>query len=85
MLIQMILALTAASPDVGVLLTAVFILIPILLAIAIFRLTIPRKQITVRARIFMVVLGVIGLFAWAGLLVGPALALVGSVVPDKRF
>ncbi len=85
MLTQMILALTTASPDVGVVLTAIFIVIPILLALAIFRLAIYRKQITVRVRIFMAILGVLGLFAWAGLLIGPVLALVGSLVPSKRF
>ena len=84
-LTQTILALTTATPDVSVVLTAIFILIPILLALAIFRLTTSRKQITVKARIFMAILGVLGLFAWAGLLIGPALALIASLMPSKRF
>ncbi len=84
-LTQTILALTTASPDVGVVLTAIFIVIPILLALAIFRTVVNRKQITVRARAFMAILGVVGLFAWAGLLIGPVLALIASLVPSKRF
>jgi len=84
-LTQTILALTTANPDLGVVLTAIFILIPILLALAIFRLTIHRKQITVRTRVFMAILGVLGLFAWAGLLIGPALALIVSFLPSRRF
>jgi len=84
-LTQTILALTTATPDVSVVLTAIFILIPILLALAIFRLTISRKQITVKARIFMAILGVLGLFGWAGLLIGPVLALIASLMPSKQF
>lgn len=84
-LTQTILALTTANPDLGVVLTAIFVLIPILLALAIFRLTFHRKQITVRTRVLMAILGVLGLFAWAGLLIGPALALIVSFLPSKRF
>jgi len=84
-LTQMILALTTAAPDLSAVLTAIFILIPILLALAIFRLAISRKHITVRVRVYMAILGVLGLFAWAGLLIGPALALIASLVPSKQF
>ncbi|MDH5597071.1 MAG: hypothetical protein OEY44_03125 [Candidatus Peregrinibacteria bacterium] len=84
-LTQTILALTTATPDLSVVLTAIFILIPILLALATFRLTINREHITARVRIFMAILGVLGLFAWAGLLIGPALALIASLMPSKQF
>ncbi|MFB0514533.1 MAG: hypothetical protein ACETVQ_03045 [Candidatus Bathyarchaeia archaeon] len=82
-LTQMILALTTAAADLSAVLTAVFIIIPILLAIAIFRLTINRKQITYRSRVFVAIIGVLGLFAWAGLIVGPFLALLTSLLPIK--
>ncbi len=84
MLTQMILALTTAAADLSVVLTAVFILIPILLAMAIFRLTINRKQITYRSRVFVAIIGVLGLFVWAGLIIGPALAILTSLLPVTR-
>jgi len=83
-LTQMIVALTRATPDLSVVLTAVFILIPILLALAIFRLTINRKQVTNRTRVFIAILGVLGLFTWTGLLIGPALALIASLLPFSQ-
>ncbi len=83
-LTQMILALRNATPDLGVVLTSVFILIPILLALAIFRLTINRKQVTNRVRVYIAILGVLGLFTWTGLLIGPALALIASLVPFSQ-
>jgi len=85
MLTQTVLALTTATPDLTVVLTVVFILIPILLSIAIFRLTIKGKEVTNRVRISMAILGVLGLFAWAGMLMGPILALLASLLPSKRF
>jgi len=82
-LTQMILALITAAPDLGVILTVFFILLPILLALAIFRFTISRKQITNRTRIFVAIIGVLGLFVWAGLIVGPLLAIITSLLPVK--
>lgn len=82
-LTQTILALTTAAPDLTVVLTMIFILIPILLGIAILRLT--RKEVTNRVRASIAILGVLGLIAWAGLLIGPVLALIASLVPSKRF
>ena len=83
-LTQTILALTTATPDFSVVLTVIFILIPILLALAIFRLTINRKQVTNRVRVFIAILGVLGLFTWTGLLIGPALAFLASLVPVSQ-
>ncbi len=82
-LTQMILALTTAAPNLSVILTAIFIMIPIFLAIAIFRLSINRRQVTSRTRVFVALTGVLGLFAWAGLIVGPILALLTSLLPAK--
>lgn len=84
MFTQMILALTTVKPDLSVLVTVVFALIPILLGIAILRLTTKdRDHISKRVRILLAVLGILGLFAWAGLIVGPALSLLTSVLPAK--
>ena len=85
MLTQTILALTTATPDLTVVLTVIFILIPILLSMAVFRLTVKGKQVTNRVRVSIAILGVLGLFAWAGILIGPVLALLASLLPSKRF
>jgi hypothetical protein len=82
---QMILALATATLDLTVVLTVIFIIIPILLSMAVFRLTIKGKEVTNRVRFSMAILGVLGLFAWAGILIGPILALLASLLPSKRF
>jgi len=81
---QMIVALTTATIDSGIVLTLIFALMPILLSIAILRLTGREKKPTNRLRVYIAIAGAVGLFVWAGLLVGPALALLASLVPAKR-
>lgn len=81
---QMIAALTTATIDSSIVLTVIFALMPILLGIAILRLTGREKDVTNRLRVYIAIAGAAGLFVWAGLLIGPALALLASLVPAKR-
>ena len=86
MFTQMILALAATGLDFSAVLTIVFTLLPILLGVAILRLTIKDpKSVTRRVRAFIAILGLLGLFAWAGLLIGPTLALLTSILPTKSW
>jgi len=84
MLTQMVLALSEASLEPAVALTLVFALLPVLLGLAAIRLaTGIRENGGMRTRIWLAVLGLLGLFSWAGLLLGPALALVASILPAR--
>jgi len=81
---QMIIALTRASlvPEVGI--TLVFAAIPILLGISALRLALKQEEkIRTRKRAYFVILGLLALFMWAGLLVGPILAIVTSLLPSR--
>jgi len=83
-LLQMTFALTRASlvPEIGV--TLVFAVIPILLGISALRLALkPEEKIGIRKRVYFVILGLLALFTWAGLLVGPILAIVTSFLPSR--
>ncbi len=85
-LFQMTLALTKTSIVTEVVLTLVFAAIPIILGAATLRLILKRKgTVNTRLRIYMVILGIAALFAWAGLLIGPALALVASILPSRAI
>lgn len=70
--------LTAFSSEVVI--TLVFALIPIVLGLATIVLSL-RGKLSVKKRIFFVILGVVALFMWAGLFVGPALAIVAGIMP----
>ncbi|MDH5688493.1 MAG: hypothetical protein OEZ48_11625 [Candidatus Bathyarchaeota archaeon] len=83
-LTQMILALSTSTPDFSALLTLIFVMLPILLGAAILRIVAKkRKSITKRSRLFLALLGLSGLFAWAGLIIGPILSVLTSILPVK--
>jgi hypothetical protein len=81
-LFQMIMGLTqtALVPEIAV--TIILALAPILLGIGVLRIVLRSAgKVDRRKRIYLAILGIVALFLWAGLLVGPALAIVASVLP----
>jgi hypothetical protein len=83
-LYQMIraLSLTGYTPEYVV--TLAFAIIPVLLGIWILGLGRPGLPDTRRRRLSLAIAGVLGLVAWAGLLFGPALALVAAILPGGK-
>jgi hypothetical protein len=64
--------------------TAIFIVIPLILGLVTLRVAIKNSQkATVRKRIYFMVLGVAAIFMWAGLIVGPILAIIAAVMPTN--
>lgn len=83
-LYQMAFALTWATavPEVGI--TIVFALVHILLGVGILRIVLSgRRKLDARTRVYLAILGILGFFAWVGLLLGPTLALIASFLPFK--
>lgn len=81
-LAQMLLAISRSSLGPDAVITLIFVLVPIILGILALRVALRRRERTgVGPRIAIFALGIIALLAWTGLYVGPALALVASVVP----
>ncbi len=83
-LLQMTVALTRTSlvPEIGV--TLVLAAIPILLGIITLRMALMTgERIRVQKRVYFVSLGLLALFAWAGLLVGPVLAILTGLLPSR--
>jgi len=62
----------------------IFILLPILLGLAMLWKAVYGKGLrSTKDRALFAVFGLAGLFAWAGVLIGPALALFTSILPSK--
>lgn len=79
---QMVVSLIQASLTPEIAITVVLVLVPILLGIGTLRLSlIGEGKTSFKKRIYLAILGVVALFAWAGLLIGPALAVIASVIP----
>lgn len=82
-LMEMAISMYGAAYDSLAFLTVVFVLLPVLLGYAVLR-KVHRGQaeISTRDRIVFVALGVLGLFVWAGFLVGPVLAVLAGILPS---
>lgn len=80
---QMGIALSQSALTSSVVVTIIFALLPIILGIALIRVALrARGEVTMHARIKMAALGVVGLFVWAGLIIGPVLTVVASLLPS---
>ena len=80
---QMLIALTLAPFGVDVVVTIVLALVPIIMGIFAIRFAL-RKTVNVRTRVSTAILGVLALFAWAGFVIGPILAVIASVLPHSK-
>lgn len=84
MLLQMVFALSLSGADASAGVTVMFFIIPLLLGIGILRIVLRSDWPSRNNRVFLIVLGVAGVFAWAGLIIGPILAVVAGVLPAKK-
>lgn len=82
---QMALALSYTSIVQEAIITFIFAILPMILGIAVIRsITINREKVDIRKRAYLAALGIIALFVWAGFLVGPLLAVLASIIPEKQ-
>jgi hypothetical protein len=75
--------LTLAPLGLDAIVTIVLAVVPISMGIFAIRFAV-RKTVNVRTRVSMGILGVLALFAWAGFVVGPILAVIASVLPYSK-
>jgi len=81
--VQMLLALAASGFSSGSFLTTIFVASHVGLGAMVLQKTLKERQgRTVAQRAGMVAYGLIGLFIWAGILVGPVLALAAAAASD---
>ncbi len=81
--VQMVRVMTVTGPASSVAVTIVFVIIPVLLGIWALRLGRISSGRTLRDRVFLVFIALFGLVFWAGLVVGPVLAIIAAVIPNR--
>ena len=81
-LTQMTRALSRAPWTSSVMVTIVFALLPLIAGLALLHIAMQAPSaIKTKARVKMAFLGIAGLFIWAGLVIGPVLAIGASLLP----
>lgn len=79
---QMIIALIGAPFSASAVLTAIFMAIPLILGYFLLRKVIRFEgKLSIMDRIIFITFGVIGIFSWSGLIIGPILAILCGVFP----
>lgn len=83
-LTQMIIAFVGAPFNFTAALTLIFIVIPLLLGYFILRKVVRLKEtLSMKDRVILTALGLVGLFTWCGLIMGPALAIFCGLFPMR--
>ena len=83
-LYQMLSAATIVAIGLESAITLIFAIVPLVIGLMALRLSVKNSDKTnMKKRIYYVVLGVAALFMWAGLIIGPVLAIVASVMPTS--
>lgn len=83
-LVQMIRALMITGFSGAVALTLAFVIIPIILAVWLLRIARFKESRFPMDRISLGCAGLLGLLFWAGLIIGPVLAFVAAIIPDRN-
>lgn len=77
---QMGIALGHTDLQSSVIITVLFALLPIIAGIAMLYVSMKSRG-EMKSRVTIAILGIVGLFIWAGLLIGPVLAIIASFLP----
>ncbi|MHB8164251.1 MAG: hypothetical protein ACYDDV_07845 [Methanoregula sp.] len=81
-LVQMVRALAVTGPSSSIALTLIFAIIPLLLGVWALRIGRSSSQWTMQVRATLLLIGLLGLVFWAGLIIGPVLAIGAAVLPE---
>jgi hypothetical protein len=87
MFTQMAIALTRTTLSPAVIVTIIFALLPVIAGVIMVRVALSvQGKIETKARLKIAILGILGLFIWAGLVIGPVIAVVASLLlyPQKN-
>jgi hypothetical protein len=80
----MFIALSATTVAAEALITLIFAILPIVLGLLALRISIRNQgKIGVRQRVYLIIIGVVALFLWAGIFIGPILAIITALMPTK--
>jgi uncharacterized membrane protein YuzA (DUF378 family) len=80
----MLAAATHVAIGAEAIITLIFAIVPLAIGLITLRLSVKiSDKSSMKKRIYYVILGVAALFIWAGLIIGPILAILASVMPTS--
>jgi len=82
-LVQMFRVLMVTGFSAGVIVTLILAFIPIMLGIWILRIARSGSPQSNKDRVSLGIIGLLGLLFWAGLIIGPVIAIIAALVPQQ--
>ncbi len=79
--VEMGIAIGRSGFGAGIIVTLIFILIPVLLGLFVLMRILKKEKLEKNRRIAFSAYGILGLFFWCGVIVGPVLIILASVLP----
>jgi len=84
-LAQMIFAAATSSFGAGVLITSIFIIIPIILGLILINMSMKKIEQKQRMTIIkLLLIGILGIIFWSGLIIGPILSIISAFISIKK-
>jgi hypothetical protein len=83
MLVQMFRVLMVTGLSAGVIVTLILAFIPIMLGVWILRIAQSTFPLSKKDRFSLGIVGLLGLIFWAGLIIGPVIAFIAALVPER--
>lgn len=84
LMVQMIIAASRSDPGVGIMVTILFALLPLLLGYKLWNKSSDFEKPTRWSRVKVILYGLGGFLVWAGIIIGPSLAIISSFLPSKK-
>ncbi len=81
---QMTLALSRSGLDAASIVTMIFVSVPLVLGYFLLKRGMNQEDgLTPRNRAILVIFGLLGLFMWAGVIIGPILLMIAAILPSS--
>lgn len=84
MFLQMITAAFESNPGLSVIVTITFILLLLVLGYKLYQNSLDYKKPDKWSRIKIITYGFLGFFVWAGIILGPAIAILSGLFPARE-
>ncbi len=84
MVMQMIIASNKSSPGLAVIVTIIFASLPLILGYKLWQKSLDFKRPEKWDRVKVIVYGLLGFLVWAGLVIGPIIALSSALLPSRE-
>ncbi len=83
-LMQMIIAILVSSANASIIVTLIFVLLPLIFGYLLIRSSIKiNHKLNLNERLKIFLLGLFGLIFWCGIIIGPILVIIISILPVK--